>query len=260
MINAIVLIVPCYNEAERLDVADYELYLRENDSISFIFVDDGSQDGTFDLLELIKGIFPENVKLIRFPKNRGKAEAVRQGILKAVEMGFGMIGYWDADLATPLCEVKRMNDKMSDNISIVLGSRVKLLGHDIQRKAMRHYFGRIFATLASIALDLAVYDTQCGAKLFRNDMIFQRVFSKPFTVRWSFDVEMLTRFKVLRDRYSMPALEYSALELPLRKWEHKSGSKVKGIDFIIGLYELFKVFNLLRIPFLRVRYVQALLT
>jgi hypothetical protein len=72
-----------------------------------------------------------------------------------------------------------------------------MLGRDIRRSAFRHYAGRLFATFASLQLRLPVYDTQCGAKIFRATPEVVALFGRPFRLRWCFDVEVLSRFDAL---------------------------------------------------------------
>ena len=74
--------------------------------------------------------------------------------MKAIEAGAKNIGYWDADLSTPLEFIYRMIDKINGNVTFVLGSRVKMLGYHIERLPLRHYAGRFFATMASIIIRL----------------------------------------------------------------------------------------------------------
>ncbi|MBI9082568.1 MAG: hypothetical protein JEZ11_03150 [Desulfobacterales bacterium] len=122
-------------------------------------------------------------------------------------MGFENIGYWDADLSTPLSALEQMCQKLSPpEVVMVFGSRVRLLDRNIERKAIRHYLGRLFATFASIVIELPIYDTQCGAKIFKNNNNLQRVFSKPFSTSWVFDVEIFDRFALLQKHEGVDSL------------------------------------------------------
>lgn len=239
--NNTLIIVPCYNERNRLRADEFKSYLKCNSHVSFVFVNDGSTDNTNEIIEIIKNTNPKRVDCLTFTQNRGKAEAVRKGVLRAIESGARNIGYWDADLSTPLEFIDRMVDEINEDVTFVLGSRVKLLGYQIERLPLRHYAGRFFATLASVIIDLPIYDTQCGAKIFQNNIEFQKAFSQPFTVNWSFDVELIIRLKIIKRALGLKPLEKSAIEYPLERWIHYDGSKVRAVDLLIGLKELLSL-------------------
>ena len=146
-------------------------------------------------------------------------------------------GYWDADLATPLdaiAEFLTAFDRRPE-VDIVIGSRVKLLGRDIHRSPFRHYSGRVFATAASMALGISVYDTQCGAKIFRVTDRTRRVFRDPFMSKWIFDVEILSRYvaEVGTDR-----ADERIYELPLARWTGVAGSKLKPWHAVRAIWDL----------------------
>jgi dolichyl-phosphate beta-glucosyltransferase len=107
MQTRILLVIPCYNEYDRLDVNRYISFAKEESQISFLFVDDGSLDNTKDLLNQLLLASPDTFDYLVLPENQGKAEAVRRGVIKGLEKSPKYIGYWDADLATPLEEVSR---------------------------------------------------------------------------------------------------------------------------------------------------------
>lgn len=233
------IVVPCFNEERRLRGADFLSFVATHPSASLCFVDDGSTDGTVAVLEQLRSTCPERILVHRVAKNGGKAEAVRAGVLHVAGSGqFPIVGYWDADLSTPLDEVDQLLQVLRDHphCQLVLGSRVKRLGAHIERRLSRHICGRIFATCASAILGFEVYDSQCGAKLFRAERA-RVFFGEPFLTRWLFDLEMLVR---LRNEVGRSVVE-TTREVPLSRWEEVGGSKLGLSDMINVPRELLKI-------------------
>lgn len=239
------IVVPCYNEAARLMPDRYSEFLAENPGIHFLFVNDGSSDATLSILDCLSAKHPGRVHLLDKQPNAGKAEAVRAGMLDAMRFeGTAVIGFWDADLATPLSVIPQLLAILSQRpeLDIVLGSRVHLLGYDIRRRAVRHYLGRCFATVVSVMLKLPIYDSQCGAKLFRNTPDLREILAAEFQSKWIFDVELLARFIAVRNQDRQ--LAASALyEYPLPRWEDVAGSKVGPLDFLTAFADLLKIWR-----------------
>ncbi len=225
----IIVVVPCYNEAERFDAQRFAGAAQSDPSLSFLLVDDGSRDATRSILQQLSNQLPAQISVLGLDQNAGKAEAVRRGLQAAFQRSPAIVAYFDADLATPLEEIGPMRALFAERpeLQAVLGSRVGLLGRDVVRTPTRHYLGRIFASLASVLLDLNVYDTQCGAKLFRNSAPVRDIFAQPFNVSWTFDVELLARLAKLAREGAVAPLARSAMEYPLRRWRDVSGSKLK---------------------------------
>lgn len=236
----LILVIPCYNEEHRLPVDELRSFALDGARLEILFVNDGSSDGTLRLLESLRDADPARFSVLDLPRNQGKAEAVRQGILAAMERKPDFVGFWDADLATPLDQLPDFLDVFaaSPNIEMVFAARVRLLGRSISRNPSRHYFGRFGATLISSSLGLAVYDTQCGAKLFRTSDAMREIFTRPFLSRWIFDVEIIARFVKQRGR---DAAANAIHELPIKAWHDVKGSKVKSTDFIRALRDLWKI-------------------
>jgi dolichyl-phosphate beta-glucosyltransferase len=213
------LVIPCFNEADRLPRDSIGELLAGSD-LDLILVDDGSSDGTGPLLDQLAAVSADRVRALRLGRNRGKAEAVRQGMLAALDRS-DVVGYADADFATPAEELVRLAGLLADSDSdAVIGSRVAMLGATIERSPLRHYLGRVFATGASLSLGRPVYDTQCGAKLFRVTPGLRSAVERPFRSRWAFDVELLGRLWG-----ADPAAR--VVEVPLRRWADVGRSKVK---------------------------------
>jgi glycosyltransferase involved in cell wall biosynthesis len=210
------LVIPCHNETSRIDDAGFR-ELGDTPGLRLLFVDDASTDGTGERLEAL-GVGAVR----RLPQRRGKAEAVRAGLLEGLATAT-VVGYADADLSTPPAEILRLRAEMA-RYEVVLASRVAMMGRRIDRNRIRHWLGRVFATFASSALDAPFYDTQCGAKLFRVTPLLGAVLEEPFRSGWAFDVELLAR--LLGGTRQHAGLPHEAfVEVPLFEWRDVRGTK-----------------------------------
>jgi len=236
--SKICIIIPCYNEGERLPVQGFKKFSDTNEKISFLFVNDASTDNTKDVLEeLCKN--DTHFKYINLDVNQGKSGAVLNGMQHAIKEDFNIYGYFDADLATPLNEILRLAKFIdNDNMVFSFGSRIRKIGSQVNRTVKRHIFGRIFATFASNILKLAVYDTQCGAKLFSKEAAII-AFKDAFVSRWFFDIEIIHR---LKEHYGDSFLQRS-MELPVIQWKEVLDSKITFKDMIKTPLELMKIKN-----------------
>lgn len=221
----LVLVVPCYNEARRLTPEAFVDFVQSQSGAEVLFIDDGSSDATPAMLDEVVSRAPEKLTVMRLAANVGKAHAVQLGIRAALSRQAEFVGFWDADLSTPLAAVHEFLDVFyaRPGVDIVIGARVRLLGRHIRRKHTRHYAGRVFATAASLVLRLPVYDTQCGAKIFRVTDAVHRVFQAPFRSQWIFDIEILSRYTAI---VGVEQAQERISELPLYTWTDVSGSKL----------------------------------
>ena len=237
------VVVPCYNEAARLDAAPLRAFVDGHAEASLLLVDDGSTDATAAVLDWLAAERPGRIRALSLTPNAGKAEAVRRGLRDALAAGAEIVGYLDADLSTPPAEIDDLLAALArPGVQVALGARVGMLGYDIDRSAVRHYLGRVFATAASIILRARVYDTQCGAKLFRAGPALSEALSTAFLSRWAFDVELLGR--LLIGTAGVPALPLAAIvEVPLPVWHDVKGSKLGLTGMAQTLRDLFLVAN-----------------
>jgi dolichyl-phosphate beta-glucosyltransferase len=213
------VIIPAYNEAERL-ASGIEAVVRhfETEKIKgeIIVVDDGSTDGT---AARAKQSLPHSkngitTQVIRYGQNRGKGFAVKTGLLAAS----GDIALFsDADLSTPISEMEKLIAPIRNGeFDVTFGSRAldrSLIGtHQPWR---REQGGKVFNLVVRTFTGLPFWDTQCGFKAVRTK-IFRPILKTARIERFGFDVELLfvAHFAGLRLR-----------EIPVR-WNHAEGSKV----------------------------------
>ncbi|MBI1862485.1 MAG: glycosyltransferase [Deltaproteobacteria bacterium] len=218
------VVVPAYNEGRRLPPFLSALCAAIGPTpLAVLVVDDGSRPEELarvgEALNQITQRYPQiSLSLIRQPLNRGKGAALALGFHKAKTP---IIGFVDADGSIGADEVVRLYEELNSHtreaepVAAVLGSRVRLLGRDVERSPLRHIIGRVFATLFSFLFDIPIYDSQCGCKFFLRSEVMPLL---PLiqNQRWLWDTELL----VLLYRSGR-----RILELPI-SWVDKAGSKV----------------------------------
>ena len=231
-VSETVIVVPCYNEAGRLATDAFLAFVVRRSETKLLFVDDGSRDGTDAVLRGMVDQGEGRIEALHLPANRGKGAAVQTGLRHAITGEADIVGYLDADLSTPLDELERLIAvRASTNVDVVLVSRVGLVGHDVTRSATRHYLGRVFATAVSLVLRMQIYDTQCGAKVFRVSPALEQALEMPLRTRWVFDVELLVRLRAADPGVAL-------LEVPLRTWHDVGGSKLTVWQMLLSARDL----------------------
>ena len=230
--------VPCYNEASRMNTEAFAAFLTARSDYILCFVNDGSTDATGEVLADLCVRFPEGATHLNLPRNMGKGEAVRHGLIHLIGRGsLESVGYLDADLSTSLEEFDHLNHILSKTTHrAVFGSRVKRMGAHIDRSTGRHITGRIFATMIGSLTALPFYDTQCGAKVFAPE-ILEGVLDAPFISKWLFDVEIIMR---LKDKFGSE-ISNLILEQPLREWIEMGESKIGYSDFFRIPWDLWRL-------------------
>ncbi|MDR1346486.1 MAG: glycosyltransferase [Bacteroidales bacterium] len=232
------IIIPCYNEEKRLPFARFKEFAEQHPDYALLFVNDGSKDNTLGILNDFAKEH-SSIEVLSLPKNSGKAEAVRQGILHAISARPDFVAFYDADMATPPEDLHAMIEWIDrQSCYAVAGSRILRLGGNIERTFMRGIMGRIFANVASRVLQgLRVYDTQCGAKVFRTS-IAALIFEEPFISNWIFDIELFAR---IIKQYGIQEVYKKVYEYPLTAWRDVHGSKLKKRDFIRQIFDMHRI-------------------
>jgi len=223
------IIIPAFNEKERLPPFMLSLVTQMqkiNLKGEIIIVDDGGSNHDYLSYSELTRVSDIPVRVIRHNRNLGKGAAIKTGF-KSAEGAW--VGFVDADGATPSREVIRLIEiACASDFDGVFGSRILMLGYMINRKFMRHLFGRIFATITDIIFKIPIYDSQCGCKFFKKNKI-AAFLELCVEKRYLFDIELIA---------AGYAKGLNFIEVPI-SWKEMPGSKVHfikdGIKMIFGL-------------------------
>ena len=234
----LIIVIPFYNEFNRIDLEKYSYFLKKNPKVYLILVNDGSKDKTFKKLDILKEQYCKQIEIISVIKNQGKASSIRKGMLYAHDnLKAKKIGFLDADLATSFNEMLRLSSYVDEKTLLVFGSRILKLNNKISRKRYRFIIGRIVATIISKIIKEPIYDTQCGCKVMSFSII-PHLFSEKFISTWLFDIEIFLRLKV---KFNTTSLKKICLEIPLKKWTDTEDSRVSFLYFFKLWSDLLKI-------------------
>lgn len=177
-----------------------------------VVVDDGSADDTSGVVRTMAVRHPQ-VRLVRHERNSGKGYAVQAGMRVA---GGEQRLFADADGATPIAELKRLEAALAGGADVAIGSRaLSDPGVVVRARPHRKAAGRVFNRLSTWLGLAGLEDTQCGFKAFTAaaaDDLFPQMSTKGF----GFDVELLLRARARGWRVSEVAVN----------WTDQQGSKV----------------------------------
>jgi dolichyl-phosphate beta-glucosyltransferase len=224
---AVSLVIPCYNEENRLEpklsesIVGLQALIKE--PFEIVFVDDGSTDRTFEILKAVERKFPAlPITAIRYTPNRGKGRAVKVGVLAT--RGAKII-VMDADFSIDLSETGRFIEAL-DAVPAAIGTKKHLLTQTVKpQSAPRRFLGKGFTKLTNLFLGLRFTDITCGLKAFRGDA-GRDIFGRQRINRWSYDSETL---------FLARRLKYEVVEIPV-KWHHEEESKVKTVGAMFSSF------------------------
>ena len=233
------LVIPCYDEEKRLLSKEFTDFIIKNSGYHLCFVNDGSKDNTLEVLNNLRKGREDFITVYDCEKNKGKAEAVRLGMLyMAKQDDLDYIGFLDADLSTGLSDFDDLVSTIENSdYKIVSGSRISRMGAKIIKSSDRNIISLIINFIIRRILKMDFNDTQCGAKIFSKDVI-DIAFKKKFVTKWIFDIEIFKRMTV---NFGLEKAKEILCEQPLKRWIHVEGSKLSMKDSIKIVYQLFQI-------------------
>ncbi|WP_159020099.1 response regulator [Algibacter sp. L3A6] len=224
------VVIPCYDEEERLLSKEFTDYISTNTGYHLCFVNDGSKDDTLRVLNDLRKGREDFITVYDCEKNGGKAEAVRLGMLHMAKRDdLDYIGFLDADLSTDLRDFDDLVKTIeTTDFKIVSGSRISRMGANITKESARKIISMTINFIIRKILGMDFKDTQCGAKIFSKDVI-ELSFREKFVTQWIFDVEI---FKRMTLHFGTETAKTYICEQPLKRWIHADGSKLSMKDSV----------------------------
>ena len=218
------IVIPAYNEENRIKTV-LSKYSNHFQDYEIIVVCDGI-DNTLNIVKEASERYPE-IKLLNFKKRLGKGGAIIEGFKAAKG---DRIGFVDADESVEPVDVKRMFDALSDVDGVIASRRLKDSKILVKPPLKRRFASMIFNIVVRIIFRFPFCDTQCGAKVFKKEVI-KDILDELKTKGFEFDVELLWMLK---------KKGYKVVEFPIT-WKHSEGSSFSLSNAPKMFFSLLKV-------------------
>lgn len=240
------IVVPCFNEESKFSQHHFLTFAKLNPDVLLCFVNDGSKDDTAGVLKGIQVQSPDNIVVLNLRESRGKAAAIRHGMLYVhSKYSMKLLGFLDADLTTTPEEWLKMARYKEDHpkFGAIVGSRIQRLGAEISSNGRYSIWNSILKMIVRGILKTNFQDTQCGAKIFQRSLV-PFLFAEPFQTSGLFDVEIFLR---LQQKFGKATLQKGVLEFPLMQWSKKGETRMKFIDTFKIPFQLFQLYYTYRL-------------
>lgn len=237
--NCVGVVIPCFNEEQRLLSSEFKAFAHKNLGYHLCFVNDGSTDKTLSALRELRDSNPNHITIYNCKTIGGKAEAIRQGMLRLTkDQQFDYVGFLDADLSTDFSDFDELVKSIENSaFKIVNGSRMVRMGANITKKPIRKLSSKAINFVIQTILDMPIKDTQCGAKIMDRETA-AKLFHKKFMTKRLFDVEIFMRMKKIYGKQTAASHIY---EQPLKKWIQDNSSKLSIKEAIKMVGQLFEI-------------------
>lgn len=204
------IVIPAYNEEKRISnvISSYTSFFNERYDYELIVVSDGNDDTNNIVKNLI--ITNDRICLIELPKRQGKGGGILEGFKKS---NGDILAFVDSDESVLPQEFNKLLNNLYDSDCAIASRRIEGACIDVNQPFLRRTSSKIFNIIVNLIFDLGIKDTQCGAKVFKKEVIDQ-VISLIKTKGFEFDVELLWRIK---------NKGYRIKEVPI-VWNHTAGS------------------------------------
>ena len=184
------VVIPTYNEAENIGSVAGQV-LRLDPSFHLLVVDDGSPDGTGDLVERLQQSHPDRIHLIRREGKQGLGTAYIAGFKYALERDYGFVCEMDADLSHNPADLERLVAPVrAGEADVVVGSRyidgVRIMNWPLSRLILSYGAGIYTRAITRMKLQ----DVTAGFKCFRREVLESIDLSRVRSNGYSFQIEM----------------------------------------------------------------------
>lgn len=230
------IIVPCYNEANRLNAEEFISFSEKNPDFHFYFANDGSSDQTSTFVRS-RLVDDRNRFLIDFTENQGKAAVIRKAVLHVMQnndKNYSHYGFIDADLAIPLEQLNRLVQESEKQMSGRMFVTVRTEKEFAQSSRIRYYVSKVWKFLfVRLFFGLGISDSQCGCKLI-DARVADKAFREEFISRWLFDIEIVFRL--------LASNKDAVKEVPIIHLNDNSGSTISNFAIVKLFNDAFKIY------------------